>query len=103
VGTKEVARLRLSKIAGGNANGSNGGGGSNGKNNSGEAPSDAPAPPPPLLKGTLSYNLELRRHVMRGNWNYENSNAFPSQRFELIRNLREEEDPKILPKDGEFL
>ena len=80
-----------------------------------EAPTEAPAeipsatpagtpaaPPPPVLRGTLSYNLELRRHLIRGMWNYENSNAFPAQRFELLRNLDQDEDPAVLPKDGEF-
>eukprot|EP00980_Cylindrotheca_fusiformis_P001518 scaffold346_cov116-Cylindrotheca_fusiformis.AAC.32 len=66
-------------------------------------PTDASAqPPPPVLKGTLSYNLELRRHLIRGMWNYENSSAFPHQRFELVRNLEPDENPKELPKDGEF-
>lgn len=60
------------------------------------------APPPPVLKGTLSYNEEQRRHIIRGMWNYENSNALPPQRFELIRNLNTDEDAKMLPKDGEF-
>jgi hypothetical protein len=60
------------------------------------------APPPPVLRGTLSYNTDLRRHLIRGMWNYENSNAFPPQRFELLRNLDPGEDPTILPKDGEF-
>ena len=59
-------------------------------------------PPPPVLRGTLSYNLDLKRHVIRGMWNYENSTAFPPQRFELIRNLDKGEDPMVLPKDGEF-
>lgn len=62
----------------------------------------APSPPPPVLKGTLSYNVDLRRHVIRGMWNYENSSTFPPQRFELLRTLDKEEDPKIMPKDGEF-
>jgi hypothetical protein len=35
-------------------------------------------------------------------WNYENSNALPPQRFELLRNLDPGEDPAELPKDGEF-
>lgn len=60
------------------------------------------APAPPVLRGTLSYNLDLKRHVIRGMWNYENSTTFPPQRFELIRNLDKDEDPKELPKDGEF-
>lgn len=69
------------------------------------APAAAPAasPPPPVLRGTLSYNAEPRQHLIRGMWNYENSNAFPPQKFELLRNLRDdEEDGTTLPKDGEF-
>jgi len=62
----------------------------------------APTPPPPVLRGTLSCNLELRRHLIRGMWNYENSSTFPPQRFELVRNLEPDEDPTVLPKDGEF-
>ena len=71
-------------------------------NGNGQAKAPAAAPPPPVLKGTLSYNIELRRHLIRGMWNYENSNALPPQRFELLRNLEPDEDPKVLPKDGEF-
>lgn len=67
---------------------------------SGGAP--ASTPPPPVLRGTLSYSMELRRHLIRGMWNYENSNAFPPQRFELLRNLEPSEDPTVLPVDGEF-
>merc|ERR1712224_297909 len=37
----------------------------------------APSAPPPVLRGTLSYNAEPRQHLIRGMWNYENSNAFP--------------------------
>lgn len=81
---------------------SGGGGDASNKSTSAAAPAAAPNPPPPVLKGTLSYNLDLRRHVIRGMWNYENSNAFPPQRFELLRTLEKDEDPKILPKDGEF-
>ena len=80
-----------------------------GDNKNGEAGATAPdaaaaaaPPPPPLLKGTLSYNLEQRKHKLQGMWNYENSNAFPAQRFELVRNLGPEENPAELPKDGEF-
>jgi hypothetical protein len=63
----------------------------------------AAAPPPPVLRGTLSYNAEPRQHLIRGMWNYENSNAFPAQKFELLRNLRDDEtDGTTLPKDGEF-
>ena len=65
-------------------------------------PVAAPAPPPPVLKGTLSYNFDMRRHIIRGMWNYENSKAFPAQRFELVRTLAAHEDVKELPKDGEF-
>ena len=65
-------------------------------------PAASAAPPPPVLRGTLSYNIDLRRHIIRGMWNYENSTAFPPQRFELVRSLDKEEDPKVLPKDGEF-
>ena len=71
-------------------------------NGNGQAKAPAAAPPPPVLKGTLSYNIELRRHLIRGMWNYENSNALPPQRFELLRNLEPHEDPTVLPKDGEF-
>ncbi len=74
-----------------------------------KAPTPAPAaataasPPPPVLRGTLSYNAEPRQHLIRGMWNYENSNAFPPQKFELLRNLRDDEtDGTTLPKDGEF-
>jgi hypothetical protein len=66
------------------------------------ASASAPQPPPPVLKGTLSYNVELRRHLIRGMWNYEHSSAFPHQRFELVRNLEPNENPKELPLDGEF-
>jgi hypothetical protein len=62
----------------------------------------AASPPPPVLRGTLSYNIDLRRHLIRGMWNYENSHALPPQRFELLRNLDAGEDPTVLPKDGEF-
>jgi len=61
-----------------------------------------PTPSVPLLKGTLSYNDLGRKHYLRGMWNFEFSSQFPSQRFELIRNLKEDDDPTILPKDGEF-
>ena len=75
---------------------------SSGSTGSGNATANGPSPPPPVLRGTLSYNLELRRHLIRGMWNYENSNAFPPQRFELLRNLDPDEDVAVLPKDGEF-
>merc|ERR1712238_302968 len=71
-------------------------------------PTVAPAaassnPPPPVLRGTLSYNEEPRQHLIRGMWNYENSNTFPPQKFELLKNLMDDEtDVMVLPKDGEF-
>lgn len=66
------------------------------------APAAAASPPPPVLRGTLSYNAEPRQHLIRGMWNYENSNA-AAQKFELLRNLRDDEiDGTILPVDGEF-
>ena len=121
-------RHRHLHLPNGEADGPGGGGGSDAKKDkatpqdaaaaaaSGEAAASAPAPapaaaaaaaasaapPPPLLKGTLSYNLEQRKHKLQGMWNYENSNAFPAQRFELVRNLGPDEDPTELPKDGEF-
>ena len=101
---------------GGNADGVNGskeqkgsGAGAGAGSSSGGNPpngtsTDKPAapPPPPVLRGTLSYNVEMRRHVIRGMWNYENSKAFPPQRFELVRTLGEDEELRVLPKDGEF-
>lgn len=61
------------------------------------------APPPPVMKGTLSIDLNpQRRHLIRGMWNYEHSTTFPPQRFELIRNLGPDEDTATLPVDGEF-
>ncbi|KAL3811507.1 hypothetical protein ACHAXA_000411 [Cyclostephanos tholiformis] len=76
----------------------------NGGENEGE-----PAAPPvvnsdPLLKGVLAYSDRdnLRRHVIRGSWQYETPAAGPPERFELIRNIPPEEDLKELPKDGEF-
>jgi len=58
----------------------------------------------PLLVGTLAYSDRdnLRRHIIRGNWKYENSHASPPQRFELIRTIPHDEELKELPKDGEF-
>jgi hypothetical protein len=60
------------------------------------------APPPPVMKGTLSCDIDQRRHLIRGMWNYENSNDFPPQPFELVCNLPPEEDKEVLPRDGEF-
>jgi hypothetical protein len=59
-------------------------------------------PPPPVMKGTLCYDVDQRRHLIRGMWNYENSAVFPPQRFELLRNLGPEEELTKLPQDGEF-
>lgn len=82
------------------------GNGSNGRHgnitSSSAGPISAAPPPPPVLKGTLSFNVETRRHMIRGMWNYENSSTFPPQRFELLRNLDKDEDPTVLPSDGEF-
>ena len=81
------------------------GNGSNGRHSnaiSSVAPVSAAPPPPPVLKGTLSFNVETRRHMIRGMWNYENSSTFPPQRFELLRNLDKDEDPTVLPSNGEF-
>jgi len=70
--------------------------------------------PLPLLKGTLTYNLESRKHILRGNWNYDYSKTppalmpttkVPAQRFELTRTFppnTPEEDIKRIPSDGEF-
>lgn len=65
---------------------------------------DEKAPPValPVMKGTLCFEEDTRRHLIRGMWNYENSTAFPPQRFELLRSLLPEEDLKRLPQDGEF-
>jgi Bromodomain extra-terminal - transcription regulation/Bromodomain len=81
-----------------------GGDASSSSKSNGAAPAAAaPNPPPPVLKGTLSYNLDLRRHLIRGMWNYENSGSnLAPQRFELLRTLEKDEDPKELPKDGVF-
>jgi Bromodomain extra-terminal - transcription regulation/Bromodomain len=85
--------------AGGNKRGEASG---TGASASTSAETTAGTPPPPVLRGTLSYNMELRRHLIRGMWNYENSSTFPPQRFELLRNLEPNEDPTVLPIDGEF-
>jgi len=71
----------------------------------GESKSDEPPPNYPLLVGTLSYvdKDNLRRHVIRGNWKYEQTaEAAAPQRFELLRNIPPEEDVTQLPMDGEF-
>jgi hypothetical protein len=58
-----------------------------------------------ILIGTLAFSDrdDLRRHVIRGNWKFENPViAAPPERFELIRVIPPEEDLKELPKDGKF-
>jgi len=92
---------------GGN-NGTNGGnnnaksGGNEDKVGGGVGSADAPNLP--LLIGTLSYSDSggTRRHMIRGNWRYENTLESRPQRFELTRTLAAEEDLKELPKDGVF-
>lgn len=59
-------------------------------------------PPPPIMRGTLSIDLNGQRHLIRGMWNYENSDALPPQRFELVRNLESTDDKEKLPIDGVF-
>merc|ERR1712032_367740 len=58
--------------------------------------------PSPLLEGILSCNISARTHVLRGMWNYESSQDTPPQRFELVQNLNDNDDPTDLPKNGEF-
>ena len=73
--------------------------------NGGDQPAaSAPANPAPVMRGTYFYEEKEkgRRHIVRGNWNYENSNMFPPQRFELQRTLAPEEELRKLPSDGEF-
>eukprot|EP00529_Nitzschia_sp_RCC80_P006409 CAMPEP_0113524768 /NCGR_PEP_ID=MMETSP0014_2-20120614/46387_1 /TAXON_ID=2857 /ORGANISM="Nitzschia sp." /LENGTH=1563 /DNA_ID=CAMNT_0000422891 /DNA_START=177 /DNA_END=4868 /DNA_ORIENTATION=+ /assembly_acc=CAM_ASM_000159 len=65
-------------------------------------PAAAGVPGPPVLKGRLFYDLEGRKHFIRGMWNFENADENRKLRFDLSRNLRSDEDPKELPKDGEF-
>ncbi len=58
----------------------------------------------PLLKGILTYidNELTRKHNITGMWNFESSTESNPQTFQLTRNLGPDEDPKELPKDGEF-
>jgi hypothetical protein len=56
----------------------------------------------PVMKGTFSYDVEQRRHLIRGMWNFENSTQFGPQRFELVRTLSPSEDLTKIPSDGEF-
>ncbi|KAG7355493.1 bromodomain containing protein [Nitzschia inconspicua] len=65
------------------------------------APSASGAPNPPILRGTLSYSEEERKHYIRGNWNFEHATG-PPQRFDLSRNLSPNEDVKKLIVDAEF-
>lgn len=62
------------------------------------------ANPAPVMRGTLFYEDKEkgRRHIIRGNWNYENSTMIAPQRFELQRTLAPEEELEKLPTDGEF-
>ena len=61
-----------------------------------------------VLIGTLSYldKENLRQHVIRGNWKYEDQSLdmaeATAQRFKLIRNIPSDEDVTQLPKDGVF-
>lgn len=76
------------------------------KNTGDGASSAAPviAAPVPLLKGILTYidNDLARKHTITGMWNFESSTESQPQTFQLTRNLGKDEDPKELPKDGEF-
>jgi len=82
------------------------------KTNSNGSSSTTPAPAPassntptPLMKGTLSYDLNERKHLIRGMWNFENSTEYGSQRFELMRKLPASvSDAELmkLPQNGEF-
>ena len=74
-------------------------------NGNGTTKAEEPAPTYLVLSGTLSYvdKDNLRRHVIRGNWKYEQSpESVAPQRFELLRNVPAEEDVTQLPMDGEF-
>jgi len=69
------------------------------------AAADAPAAaaaPLPVMKGTLSYEKELHRHLIRGMWNYEGSSELAPQRFELVRTLSPTDKLEVLPQDGVF-
>jgi Bromodomain/Bromodomain extra-terminal - transcription regulation len=67
-----------------------------------DAPTDAPqAPNPPILRGVLCYDEEKRKHIIRGNWNYENAVGNP-QKFDFSRDLSPMEDIKKLITDAEF-
>ena len=76
------------------------------KNTGDRSGSAAPviAAPVPLLKGILTYidNDLARKHTITGMWNFESSTESQPQTFQLTRNLGKDEDPKDLPKDGEF-
>lgn len=72
------------------------------KKNGNKSSTPTPVLGPPIMRGTLSVDLNGQRHLIRGMWNYENSNDFPAQRFELVRNLDPEEDKRKLPVDGVF-
>jgi len=74
------------------------------KNNNNSTTGEAASAPVPLLKGILSYidNELTRKHTITGMWNFESSTENQPQTFQLARNLAPDEDPKELPKDGEF-
>jgi hypothetical protein len=56
-----------------------------------------------ILKGTLSYDRQLKQHRICGKLNYKNDKGCSPLTFELSRNLTEDEpDSTSLPKDGEF-
>lgn len=86
--------------------GNNNGNRKDGKNNLQKRAngSGAAAKVRPVMRGTLFYEGKEkgRRHVIRGMWNYEDTNLFPPQRFALFRDLGKDEDLEKLPVDGEF-
>ena len=76
----------------------------NTNNNNTSTTGEAASAPVPLLKGILSYidNELTKKHTITGMWNFESSTENQPQTFQLARNLGPDEDPKELPKDGEF-
>ncbi|KAL7570429.1 hypothetical protein ACA910_017261 [Epithemia clementina (nom. ined.)] len=76
----------------------------NGSTATSGADDSSSANPAPVMRGTFFYEDKEkgRRHIIRGNWNYENSSLFPPQRFELQRTLAPEEELEKLPLNGEF-
>ncbi|KAL3916387.1 MAG: hypothetical protein SGILL_005203 [Bacillariaceae sp.] len=57
--------------------------------------------PIPVLRGTISYDEEQRKHFIRGMWNYSN-NPDETMRFDYTRNLSPDEDVTNVMQDGEF-